>query len=59
MKQKLPEKYINRSKLLKLSLDKGLSAATLLQMVTPMQGKTEGEKEAMAMELVKELEQRA
>ena len=56
MKQKLPEIYRNRSQLLKVSLEKGLSAATLNKMVEPMRGKTEEEKEALAAELIKKLE---
>ena len=59
MKQKLPEIYKNRSKLLRLSLDLGLSASEIHRLVHPMDGKSEEEKEAIAAELIKKLEQRA
>lgn len=38
MKQKLPEKYINRSKLLRRCLDLGLSASEINRLVDPMEG---------------------
>ena len=52
MKQKLPEMYKNRARLLKLSLENNLSAAALNQMVAPMEGKSEEEKERMAEEMI-------
>ena len=55
MKQKLPEKYKHRSQLLKVSLDKGLSASEIHQLIHPMDGKPEEEKEAIAAELLKNL----
>ena len=53
MKQKLPEIYKNRAHLLRLCLDLGLSAAEINQLVTPMEGKTEEEKEAIAANLIR------
>ena len=55
MPQKLPQIYEKRAQLLRLSLDIGLSAAELNQLVTPMEGKTEEEKEAIAAELFEKL----
>ena len=55
MKQPLPEIYKNRSKLLRLSLDKGLSASELNQLVDSMDGKSEEEKESIAAELILKL----
>ena len=58
MKQELPEIYKNRSKLLRLSLDLGLSASEIHRLVHPMDGKSEEEKEAIAAELILQLEAR-
>lgn len=55
MKQKLPEIYRNRALLLRRCLDLGLSASELDRMATPMEGKTEEEKEKIAAELIKKL----
>lgn len=52
MKQKLPEIYKNRAHLLKLSLDLDLSDTEFLKLVTPMEGKSEEEKEKMAQEII-------
>ena len=52
MKQEVPEMYKNRARLLKLSLENNLSAAALNQMVAPMEGKSEEEKERMAEEMI-------
>ena len=59
MKQEVPAMYKNRNKLLKISTDLGLPSNILRQYTAPMRGKSEEEKEAIAAELIKKLEQRA
>lgn len=59
MKQEVPEMYKNRYMLLKISTDMGLPSSILRQYTAPMRGKTEEEKEAIAAEAVKKLEQKA
>ena len=44
-----------RAKLLRTSLDLGISAAVLNQLVTPMHGKSEEEKEAIAAEILSKI----
>ena len=56
--KKLPTIYENRAKLLRLSLDMKMSAAELNKLVTPMEGKTEEEKEEIAKQLFQELKQK-
>ena len=53
--EKLPAIYEKRAKLLRLSLDMKMSAAELNKLVTPMEGKTEEEKEEIAKQLFQEL----
>ena len=48
----LPDIYKNRAALLRLSLDMGLSAAEINELVTPMSGKSEEEKENMAQSII-------
>ena len=56
--KKLPTIYENRAKLLRLSLDMKISAAELNELVTPMEGKSEEEKEEIAKQLFQELKQK-
>ena len=42
-----------RNKLLRTCLDKGMSASTVLQLVKPMAGKSNEEKERIAAEILK------
>ena len=56
MKQKIPEMYKYRNKLLKISNDMGLQSSLLKQYTDPMRGKTEEEKEAIAADLIRLLE---
>ena len=54
--EKLPAIYENRAKLLRLSLDIKMSAAEFNELVTPMEGKSEEEKEEIAKQLLQELQ---
>ena len=45
-----------RNELLKLSMEKGISLSTLEEMVLPMEGKPDEEKERIAEELLKQLQ---
>ena len=54
--EKLPAIYENRTKLLRLTLDMKISAAELNELVTPMEGKSEDEKEEIAKRLIRRLE---
>ena len=54
--EKLPAIYENRAKLLRLSLDMKISAAEFNELVTPMEGKSEEEKEEIAKQLFQELQ---
>ena len=56
--EKLPAIYENRAKLLRLSLDMKISAVELNELVTPMKGKSEEEKEEIAKQLIRDLQQR-
>ena len=56
--EKLPAIYENRAKLLRLSLDMKISAVELNELVTPMNGKSEEEKEEIAKQLIRDLQQR-
>ena len=56
--KKIPAIYENRAKLLRLSLDMKISAAKFNELVTPMEGKSEEEKEEIAKQLLQELQQR-
>ena len=44
-----------RAKLLRTSLDLGIPVATLDQLVAPMRGKSEEEKEAIAAEILRQI----
>ena len=59
MTQRIPETHKHRYKLLKISTDLGLPASTLLRYTDPMRGKTEEEKELIALEAIKDIEQKA
>ena len=54
--EKLPAIYENRAKLLRLSLDIKMSAAEFNELDTPMEGKSEEEKEESATQLFQELQ---
>ena len=54
--EKLPAIYENRAKILRLSLDIKMSAAEFNELVTPMEGKSEEEKEEIAKQLFQELQ---
>ena len=56
--QKLPEIYKNRSRLLRKCLDLGLQASTILELVQPMEGKTEEEKESIAANIIEEIDRK-
>ena len=53
--EKLPEIYRMRAKLLRTSLVLGIPAATFDQLVAPMRGKSEEEKEAIAAEILSKI----
>ena len=57
--QPLPEIYKNRSLLLRRVLEIGLSPSTYRQYTRQMVGKTEEEKEQMALEAIKDIERKA
>ena len=46
----------NRDKLLRALIDRGISNSTIAEIVKPMRGKTQEEKEQIAMKLLKEYE---
>ena len=54
--KRIPPIFLNRNKLLKLANDKGISAAKLNELVEPMSGKSEEEKEAIAIQIIRKLE---
>ena len=54
--EKLSAIYENRAKLLRLSLDIKMSAAEFNELVTPMEGKSEEEKEEIEKQLFQELQ---
>ena len=57
--QKLPEIYKNRSRLLRKLLDLGLPVPTMREIIAPMVGKTEEEKEIIAANLIEEIDREA
>lgn len=48
-------KYAKRNRLFKLFLEMEISPSQILQMVSPMEGKTDEEKEKIAEKLINEL----
>ena len=56
MKKGLQPNTENRHKLLRLCKEKNMSAATVRQLVEPMRGKTDEEKEHIAKQLLQSIE---
>ena len=56
MKQSFTEERVNRQKLLKSCMDRGLSQSAILQVIMPMAGKTDNEKERIAADLLVRVE---
>lgn len=53
--KRVPEIYQNRRRLLRVAVDKKIPAADLHQLVMPMTGKTEEEKEEIAAQILQQL----
>ena len=54
--EKVSQKYEKRNRLLNFCLENGISYATIAEMVKPMDGKTEAEKEQIAEALLNKLQ---
>lgn len=54
MREVLSEKYEKRNRLLKLCMEKGMSNSMISELVEPMKGKTDEEKEVIAAQILKE-----
>ena len=54
MREISSEKYKNRNCLLKLCLEHGISNSKISELVEPMRGKSDEEKEIIASQIIKE-----